>query len=349
MGFSRIQGVKIDAVASAVPAQVVEVASYAEAFGSGVVKKISLSTGVTAFRKVPADICSSDLCYAAAQSVLASQQVAPEDIGALIFVSQTPDYILPATSCILQGRLGLPKACATFDINLGCSGYVYGLWVAAGLIASGMVSKVLLLVGDTISKTLSEQDRSVAMLFGDAGSATLLSASEEGQGWFFNVGTDGTGWENIIIRAGGSRHKTTAESLERTEVDGGLRSPAELEMKGSAVFEFTQSEVPQSIEALFSYANVAPEQIDYFVPHQANRFMLSHMASKLGFPREKLVVGLEEFGNTSCASIPLAMVTKLADVTEKNQVLLSGFGVGLSWASAILDLKDTKILPLVEV
>ncbi|MCC6200875.1 MAG: ketoacyl-ACP synthase III [Moraxellaceae bacterium] len=326
-----------------------EITEYVDQFGAGAVKKISISTGISALRVAADDICTSDLCYAAACSLMEQSGIAADSIDTLIFVTQTPDYVLPATSCVLQGRLGLSKSCAAFDINLGCSGYVYGLWMAAGLVASGQSKNVLLLVGDTISKIVSEEDRSVAMLFGDAGSASLVTVGSDTDEMSFNLGTDGTGWESIVVRDGGFRNRTSGASLVRTDVDGGRRSPMELAMRGSEVFEFTQSQVPESIEQLMTYANSSVEDIDHFVPHQANKFMLSHLSGKLGFAREKLVIGIGRNGNTSSASIPLAIVTELQEKERLGKVLLSGFGVGLSWGSLLMRCDNLKILPLVEI
>jgi len=336
-------------VCCAVPANSIEVVSYAERFGAGAVKKISISTGISALRVAQEGVCTSDLCYAAARSLMSETGIGSSDIDALIFISQTPDYILPATSCVLQERLGLAKTCAAFDVNLGCSGYVYGLWMAAGLVSSGLVKRVLLLVGDTISKITSEEDRSVAMLFGDAGSATLVTSGCEDNQLFFNLGTDGSGYESIIVPDGGFRHRPTSDSMVRAEVDGGKRSAMELVMRGSEVFEFAQSQVPDSIIELLAYAGSPVESIDCFVPHQANKFMLGHLCGKLGIPREKMLVGIGQYGNTSSASIPLALVTELQGRKDLGNVLLSGFGVGLSWGSLMVRLDSLNILPLVEV
>lgn len=348
MALSKVSGFSIDAICCAVPKKSVEISSFSDQFGAGVVKKISLSTGISSVRIAPDDVCSSDLCFAAAQVLLKEQNLAPNDVDVLIFISQTPDYVLPATACVLQERLGLSNNCATFDVNLGCSGYVYGLWMAAGFCAAKMARRVLVLVGDTISKVVSEEDRSVAMLFGDAGSATLVSAGGDGHA-FFDMGTDGAGCKSIIVPAGAFRVRPDSSVMTRMSVDSGRRSGMELVMHGSEVFEFSQSRVPDSIIELLSYANVPVSSIDTFVPHQANKFMLSHLCGKLGLDKSKMVVGMAGFGNTSSASIPLALVTELQGKSDLGTVLFSGFGVGLSWASMLYECKEVNLLPLVEV
>ena len=350
MTSTRITGVRLSALACAVPSQEIKIASKAKDFGEDVVRKISLSTGISAIRQTTADQTTADLCMAAAERIFADQPELREQIDSVVFVTQTPDYRIPATACTLQNRLKLPSTSAAFDVNLGCSGYVYALWMASGLVKSGLASKVLLLVGDTITKTISPNDRSVALIFGDAGSATILSKSDDtDDGFFFSMGTDGSGFEDIIIRAGGYRPLTCTNSDKDAAKTNGDYA---LKMDGSAVFEFTQSRVVESIKQLFLDSGVAPEKVDHFVPHQANKLLLGHMTSKIGLPREKLVLGLGNFGNTSCTSIPLALITNCRDNISDSKgkhFLLSGFGVGLSWGSALGRIANVSTYPLVEI
>jgi 3-oxoacyl-[acyl-carrier-protein] synthase III len=350
MTSTRISGVRLSALACAVPSEEIKISSKAKDFGEDAVRKISISTGISAIRQSTSEQTAADLCLAAAERIFADQPDLRAQIGALIFVTQTPDYRIPATACTLQNRLKLPTTCAAFDVNLGCSGYVYGLWMASALVKGGLADKVLLLVGDTITKTISPNDRSVSLIFGDAGSASILTRSSDSEdGFSFLMGTDGSGFENIIIRSGGYRPFVCASSdKDATKTNGDYA----LKMDGSAVFEFTQSQVVDSIKQLFSDAAIRPEQIDHFVPHQANKLLLGHMTSKIGLTREKLVLGLGNFGNTSCASIPLALITHCRDhisSTEGKRFLLSGFGVGLSWGSALGRLSHVSTYPLVEI
>lgn len=260
-----------------------------------------------------------------------------DSIDGLIFVSQTPDYILPATACALHGRLGLSKACAAFDVNLGCSGYVYGLWLAAQMIASGGCSRVLVLAGETASRIVSPMDRAVAPLFGDAGTATALERGS--QKMSFRMGTDGKGSKNLIVSAGGFRQPHTPATAERTAREGGnVRSDEDVYMNGSEIFTFTLREVAPLVQSARDDARWSLDDVDAYVFHQANRFMLQHLAKKMKLPLERVVVALENFGNTSSASIPLAITHALSTRlrSEDMNLMLVGFGVGYSWGALAL-------------
>jgi 3-oxoacyl-[acyl-carrier-protein] synthase-3 len=310
----------------------------AASFGRDDAEKTSDSTGVRQRRIAPPGTCATDLCEAAARRLLAELNWAIESVDALIFVSQTPDYLLPASSCALHGRLGLSKHCAAFDLNLGCSGYVYGLWVASQLMASGL-QRVLLLVGDTISRIVSPGDRSAAPLFGDAGTATALERGDSPMPWVFELGTNGAGQQHLIVPAGGFRQPHTQATAVRTEREGGnVRSDEDLFMDGAEIFAFSLTEVPRLISRVLAEAGWTSDTADRFVLHQANLFMLKHLAKRMKLPPEKVVLALEEFGNTSSASIPLAMTQTLAgQLREENlRLVMAGFGVGLSWGAVAL-------------
>lgn len=340
--------VRVASLACAIPKAKVDVSELSDLFGSGPVRKISISTGVQSFRIAPVDMCTSDLCFAAAEEALKGHE--RSEIDALLFVSQTPDYKLPATACILQKRLGLGNSVAALDINLGCSGYVYGLWLASTMIDSGACRNVLLLVGDTISKVRSEEDRSVALLFGDAGSATVLTRDSAAKTSSFSLGTDGSGYDSIILRSGQSRRPSSAEDLIRSGDEGSRRAQSELEMQGAEVYEFTQSTIPEKLLDFLSDSNKSSQDISLFVPHQANKFMLNLLAGKVSIPQEKLLVALKEFGNTSSASIPLALVTERSSIKNNlDQTLLAGFGVGLSWGFGLLSFENTVIHKVIEI
>jgi len=342
--MGKVEHVRMEALACAVPTQSITLLDRASDFGESTVRKISLGTGISSYRKATDEQCASDFCFAAASKLLDQNPKLRSEIDSLIFVTQTPDYRLPATACILQERLQLSTHCAAFDINLGCSGYVYGLWMASGLIAAGLSRKVLLLVGDTITKTVAQNDRSVSLLFGDAGSATILGQSPDpGDAFIFDVGTDGAGFDNIIVKSGGFR-KPSEET--RVEADSYLK------MNGPGVFEFTQTRIADSLVKLMATSGTSRDNLDFFVPHQANAMLLERLSAKLNIKRESLVVGLAEFGNTSSVTIPLALVTHCGEALRdraRKRFLLSGFGVGLSWASTICDLGGVLVPPLVEV
>jgi 3-oxoacyl-[acyl-carrier-protein] synthase III len=339
MATSLINNIKIAGIASAVPKQQRTIANEAAVFGEENAAKIAESTGVQARYIALNEICTSDLCEAAAERLILDLGWEKDSINALIFISQTPDYILPATSCVLQGRLGLSKECAALDVNLGCSGYVYGLWLAASLMNSSNINRVLLLVGDTISKIAAPQDRSVAPLFGDAGTATAIERDVLASPIIFNLGTDGKGWEHLIVPAGGFRQRHTTESAARTEREGGnIRSDEDLFMNGAEIFSFTLSTVPGLVRDALDSAGWTIEVVDAVVMHQANQFMIQHLAKRMKLPMDKVVIALKQFGNTSSASIPLAMTTDLGERLRHGamKVLLVGFGVGFSWGATTL-------------
>ena len=296
--------------------------------------KISASTGVRRRHVVDENVCTSDLCHAAAERILEEIGWPRESIDVLIFVSQTPDYILPATACAFcTAASGFPEGCAAFDVNLGCSGYVYGLWLAASLLNSG-ANRVLLLVGDTISRQcISPLDRSVAFLFGDAGTATALESHPGAPSMFFELGTDGAGKDHLIVPAGGFRTERNSGTAIRSECEGGnIRSQQDLYMNGGEIFAFTMSVVPEMCASVLRQAGWPMESVDAFVMHQANRFILQHLSKRMQIPEEKLILALENYGNTSSASIPLAMNDVLGQRlrTGSARLLLAGFGVGFS-------------------
>ena len=352
MAVTKLAGVRLAGIASAVPECVHGLADDALRFGDSDAARISESTGVRS-RHVSTDgICTSDLCLAACERLFEELGWERDSVDALIVVTQTPDYLLPATSCSLHGRLKLAKHCAALDLNLGCSGYVYGLWVATNLIASGGIRRVMLLVGDTISRIISPEDRSTAPLFGDAGTATALEQREGAPSMVFSLGTDGSGQNHLVVPAGGFRRPRTEQTKVRSVREGGnARSDEDLFMDGAEIFAFTLREVPALIGSVTEAAGWSSENVDAWVMHQANRFMLRHLAKRMKLPPEKVPLAIEEFGNTSSASIPLAMTYSLADRlrSEKMQLVLAGFGVGFSWAAVAVTCEHVSMPDLIVV
>lgn len=332
MAALSFTGVKIAGIACAIPAKQEGFEDDALRFGAENAQKIAAATGVTSRHVVENGVCTSDLCQAAAEQVLEDIGWQRDSIQALVFVSQTPDYLLPATSCCLQKRLGLAAHCATFDINLGCSGYVYGLWLAGQLVASGL-QRVLLLVGDTVSRITGQDDRSTRPLFGDAGSATALMQDSAESPWHFNLGSDGTGEEHLIVRGGMFR-----QSFGRNQ--SSQEAACNLYMDGPEIFSFAMREAPPAARAVLADANWSIETVDSVVMHQANLFLLKQLAKRLSIPTEKQSISLDRYGNTSSASIPLTIVDRLADRSnsENLRLLLMGFGVGYSWGTATITL-----------
>jgi len=341
MAQCETAGVRIAGIASAVPIQAYGLESLTFIDPEQALK-ISQNVGVRRRRIAPPSVCTSDLCYAAAARLMRDLGWAPEEIHGLIFVTQTPDYTGPATSHILQTRLGLPVSCYAFDVNLGCSGFVYGLWIAAGLMQS-VKGKTLLLVGDLASRGISPYDQATVPLFGDAGTATALEPSEDAAPMYFELGADGSGAKSLIYPAGGSagsRHPHDASTCVRTlREDRSIRCDEDLLMDGPEVFAFALQRVPGLVKTVLKSAGCGLESIDSVVFHQANRFMLEYLAKRIKIPPEKFVISMEDYGNTSSASVPLAITTSGVRERLENssaRLLLAGFGVGLSWAAAVL-------------
>lgn len=352
MSVSKISGVRVAGIASAVPDHVHALADESAMFGAEEIRKISDSTGVVRRYISPEGMCTSDLCFSAAERLFEATGWARDSVDVVIFVSQTPDYFLPATACTLQARLGLSKQCAAFDVNLGCSGYVYGIWIAANLVAAGGAKRALLLVGDTCNKKISPQDRSVCLLFGDAGTATFIEKGDADSTMSFVLGTDGTGRDNLVIPAGAFRVPHSASTGIRLEKEGNnLRSDEDLYMNGAEIFTFTLREVPPLIKAVLGESGWSMEEVDSYVFHQANKFMLDFLTKKMKLPKDRVPVVLEKYGNTSSASIPVALTEALSPRLGKEalRLVLAGFGVGYSWAAVALTCGPIAMPELVKV
>lgn len=309
------------------------------------VEKIEQKTGITERRIAGPQECSSDLGIAAAHKLFATGLCSPQQIDYLLLCTQSPDYFLPTTACIIQDRLGLPRTCGAMDFNLGCSGYVYGLGVAKGLIETGQARNVLLLTAETYSKFIHPRDKSVRTIFGDAAAATLIEGvdldsfnSEDLIGPFV-YGTDGRGAQNLIVPTGGMRQLNSA-GLGEEELDeqGNLRSPCNLYMNGAEIFTFTLAEVPSCVEALLLRSGRKMEDIGLFVFHQANRYMLEHLRKKMKLPQEKFCITLRHCGNTVSSTIPIALWHAAQERRLKpgQLVILVGFGVGYSWGATLV-------------
>ena len=309
-------------------------------------KRFLESTGI-ASRHVVGDsgICASDLCVDAANRLILDLDWAPESIDCLVFVTQTPDYILPATSCIIQNRLGLRRDSYALDISLGCSGWVYGLSVVMGLLESGVFKRALLLAGDTTTLTKSPADRSTFPLFGDAGTATAIEYVPNENVTAFNFGTDGSGFKSIMIKDGGFRHPVNLRSFEvEIKEDGKLRNDLQSILDGAEVFTFGISQAPKSVKKLLDDLNIPACDIDVFLFHQANLMMNERIRAKLKLNEGQVPYSLMEFGNTSSASIILTLCYRGIDVTRPTRCIACGFGVGLSWGTAYFELEHTRIL-----
>lgn len=351
MSYLSIGNVRITGISACVPKEIEEVSSFS-LFSLEEAENFSKTTGVERRRKAPADVCSSDLCFKAAEKLIEELGWAKNDIECLVFVSQTPDYTLPATSVILQHRLGLSTDCYTLDISSGCSGWVDALSVITSLLSHGSMKKGILLAGDTILKFCSDTDKSTYPLFGDAGTATALEFSDKGENKIqFTFNSDGEGNDAIIITDGGFRNPVNEKSLEKEIISEGIeRSKLDLVLEGMDVFSFGISKAPQSVNNLLSHFSIEAESVDYFTFHQANKFMNEKIRKKLKLPDEKVPYSLMNFGNTSCATIPLTMVTQLQNKLTDQDLshVACGFGVGLSWGSCFFHTRQIICPELIE-
>jgi 3-oxoacyl-[acyl-carrier-protein] synthase-3 len=305
------------------------------------VDKIEEKTGI-AERWIAAEgECSSDLGSAAAQTLFESGACKPTDVDYILFCTQSPDYFLPTTACVIQQRLGIPTSAGALDFNLGCSGYVYGLGLAKALIETGQASNVLLVTAETYSKFIHPKDKSVRTLFGDAGAATLvrgIAGNDEFIGPFV-YGTDGCGAKNLMVPTGGMRQRVAPADDEVTvDSDGNLRSEANLYMNGPEIFVFTLRAVPKAVHELLARAGKDLGDIDLYVFHQANQFMLEHLRKKLKIPATKFFVGMRQCGNTVSCTIPIALkqATEQGRIHPGHLVMLVGFGVGYSWGATLV-------------
>lgn len=328
----------IAAIRSQLPARVVTNAELAVDVG-WTAEEIFAKTGIAQRHVAGPDECVSDLATTAAEKLLRDTGADRSRVDFLILCTQTPDHLLPATACLVHARLGLGAQCAAFDINQGCSGYLYSLGLASALIRSGMAAQGLVLTGDTYTKFINPRDRSVRTLFGDAATATLVRAADWPGLDHFVLGTDGSGARNLIIPAGGTRLPRSADTARATtDPSGNTRSSDDLFMNGTQIFNFTLRRVPELLAAVLAQGGLRQADIDWFVFHQANRYMLDHLRQKLGVPPEKMVWFLENTGNTVSSTIPLALEHAAAGkkFSPGQRVLLAGFGVGYSWGAALL-------------
>lgn len=349
MATTSVANVRIAGIVSAIPEKVLDASELEQKFGAEDTRKIIDNIGVQERHVVEGNMCASDLCLGAAEALLQRLDWPRESIDAVVFVSQTPDYVLPATACSLHGRLHLAKHCAAFDINLGCSGYVYGLWLTSQFVSTGQMRRVLLLAGDTLSKLVCSEDRSAYPLFGDAGSATAVEFHPSSEEMVFVVGTDGSGAEHLMVPAGAFRHPKNEGTAKRNkQADGNIRSDEHVRMDGAEIFTFTLREVPPLVKATLQTKGWSIDDVDAFVFHQANAYILNYLARRIKIPADKFILAMESYGNTSCASIPLALTSspQTAIGNGLRKLLLAGFGVGLSWAAAALVLEVTDNLPL---
>lgn len=313
-------------------------------------ERISKTVGLKERKVSTPGATALDLCEDAARRLLDEMALDASSIDAVIFVTQTPDHDQPNNSSLLHGRLGLAKSAAAFDLSMGCSGWVYGLQQAAMLCANGGAARVLLCAGDTLSRLTNPGDRSTDPLFGDAGSATIIEKTGRSAPFHFMLGADGSGAASIIVPAGGARQPASASTrVEAVDAEGNRHHAENLRMNGAEVFNFTLREVPVAVNAALKLAGWTPDETDALVLHQANRFIVSNVGRKCGFPAEKTPMEVfEKYGNQSSASIPCALVDALGGRLEASplKIVACGFGVGLSWGAFAGELGPLTVAPI---
>ena len=353
MAYISYKNVGIKALAAAIPSNVIDNYKYdLDVFPEEEVRKVVDKVGIFERRFADENTCSSDLCFAAAEKLFKDNDVDRSEIDLLVFVSQTPDYRMPATSYLLQDRLGLPMSCMSFDVNLGCAGFLYGLSIVYSFMEKHDLRRALLLDGETRSKVYSRKDRRAAFIFGDAGVAALIERDEKYGTSHFSLNSDGSRGELIMIPAGGYRRMSTPETLKEHIIDeyGNARTDEQAFMKGADVFNFVIVEIPKDIKRLMVEANEDIQSMDYYVFHQANAFINNYIAKKMKLDVERIPWTIQKYGNTSSVSIPLTIVSELKDRMAGNRkLMLSAFGVGMAWGTAIVPFADCHISEIVEI
>lgn len=345
MAILRIENVRIAGVSACVPKKVVENID-SELFDLELEKtKYINSVGVQTRHIADDSICSSDLCYESAEKLIFDLGWNKEEIDCLIFVTQTPDYKYPASSCILQGRLGLPMSCISFDISMSCPGWIYGLSALASMVSAGKIRKALLLTGETVSKLRSPYDK-VNLITGDAGTATALEYCESAEDICFDLNTKGDEYKAVWIKDGGYRNPVNKQSLDYVMCeDGVMRNGLQTYMDGASIFAFAIKRAPESIRRLMETCNLSDESVDYYLLHQANKMINDKIIKKLKFPTEKFPSNLSEFGNTSSTAIPLMMVCQLKEKLGNNHYIACSFGGGLAFGSVYFNIDENVVCP----
>jgi 3-oxoacyl-[acyl-carrier-protein] synthase-3 len=307
------------------------------------VEELEFYTGVKARHISATEEYASDMAEKAAIKLFAEHNINPEDIDFLLFCTQTTDYIAPATACILQEKIGLPKTAGAIDFNLGCTGYLYGLALAKGLITSNCAKNVLLITSENISKYVHPQDKSTSFLFGDAATATLICNAENSNNskiGEFVFGTDGTGADKIFLKYGSPRNPLTkANCVDSADKYGNITNDSKFYMNGTSVFNFSINIAPKSINELLFKLNKNKEEIDFYILHQANKLILETIRKKIKVSADKFIIDIENYGNTVSSTIPIALynATKNGLIKKGNKIILSAFGVGYSWASTYIE------------
>lgn len=340
MSFIKFENVKISGIACKVPKQKFSFEESNFFKSSKDVKKFSKITGIKEKRHADNSTTTLDLCLDSANQLISELDWDKAEIDLIVFVTQTPDYPVPNNAIIFQDRLGIKKDSMCFDVPLGCSGYVYGLSIVFSLMEKGFMKKALLAVGDTLSKQANPKDKSTYPLFGDAGSVTALEYDYKSSDSEFYLWSDGSGYDKIIVESGGYRNPINSESIiDKVDLNGNIRKKVNTYMDGGAVASFTMTEVPDQIKKFFDLSNKSNDDYDYFIMHQANKFLNENIRKKIGFEERQTLYSMGSYGNTSSTTIPLTICCNQIDKSS-NKLLICGFGVGLSIGIASIEINS---------
>jgi len=348
MSFFKSKGIKIAGIACAVPQNRVTVESFSSVFGDEIPAKFSAGTGIRAMYKALPEQTASDLATAAAEELFRRTNIDRGEIGLMVLVTQSPDYRRPSSASVVQKRLELPMDCSCMEINLGCSGFVYGLQTAMSMMNASDAKYGLLLLGETASKLVDPHDKSIVMMYGDAGAAILLEKTEEDIGAITLLRSDGSRYKAIILPAGGFRDMNPGH--ERFMCSDGIeRSLYDIYMDGASVFSFSITDVPKALQDYLDYTGTTAEDYDSFVFHQANEFIIKQLIRKLKLKKDAVPISLDRYGNTGGISIPLTLCDAYGECPSRTKrVLMAGFGIGLSWGVTSLTMDLSKIYPIIE-
>lgn len=349
MAILKFNNVGMTAIAACVPPRIFHNSDLKNQMTEEEVEKLVKSIGIEEKRLAEPDVTSSDLCFKAAEKLLNDNQIDRDSIDMLLFLTLTPDYVSPPTSCVLQHRLGLPESCATLDLSLACSGFIYSLSTAFAYASIPTINRVLLLVGETMSKMTNPRDMVNFPLYGDAGTACLIEKGDFGDATFL-LTSDGAGEKSVIVPARGFRNPLSADSLiEKQYEDGNYRRDIDITMDGIDTFNHAIRVIPKQVKELMKECEIGQDDVDYLVSHQANKLMIDFIVKRLKFDTAKVPFCIKKYGNTSCASVPLTIVSELRDQMQgKKRLLMSSIGAGWSYATAYLSTNDLRVSPVID-
>lgn len=349
MALLKFNNIGLKAIAATVPHNVVKTTSLTEYYTEEEIEKFIAATGVEERRFADPDVCASDLCYKTACQIFDETDIKREDIDALFFISQSPDYKIPGTSGILQNRLGLSKDTIVYDINMSCSGFIHGLLMAYNFLQQPSINNVMIMVGETLSKMISIRDKGTGKLLGDAGTVAVIGGGDFGES-YFSMNTDGAHLNSVILPAGGARMPSSSETMKMVlQEDGSLRSLEQINMVGDDVFSFAISTLPKDIKKLLAFAGREIDDVDIYAFHQANNFMSNYIAKKVKANPDKILHSIQKYGNTAGTSIPLCMVENREKILPNSSILMNAIGAGFAYGTVLLNIADCKILEKTEL